>query len=141
MLLVMLWAMSTVALNAQEIATWIGGTPGRANDWNTAQNWSPQRVPGELSVVVIKSANNGHNAQPVIANGVEVAAVELYAGAVLTITPNGYLAIDGTDTYSEGLSLFGGYLENKGKVTLSNIDEQFIDLDSFMAYRVEVLEE
>ena len=47
--------LTLTTISAQTTATWIGGTPGKPNDWNTPYNWSEGRVPDENAQVIIPS--------------------------------------------------------------------------------------
>ena len=122
-LIVALFMLSSTILSAQETIRWEGGTPGNETNWNEARNWSGHQIPDEISLVVIKKQNSGHNAQPVITNDVVVAEIEIHSGAVLTISNNATLIIDGEFTHSEGLVNYGGTLINHGILIEKNIDQ------------------
>lgn len=106
---------------AQQVIEWVGGTPGKEQSWNEASNWSTNQVPDEYSIVVIKFKNTGHNAQPIIEQSVHVASIQIHSGALLTIDGGADLLIDGTYTFSEGLSNYGGKIDNAGIINLLNI--------------------
>lgn len=120
-LIIAILTFSTSLIIAQNTVTWIGGTPGNETSWDEPRNWSDHKIPNENSIVVIKRLNSGHNAQPVIEEMVEVASIEVQANAQLTIEGNGALIIDGSFTYSEGISLYGGEVINKGTVHLYSL--------------------
>ncbi|MDF1865624.1 MAG: hypothetical protein P1U70_12370 [Saprospiraceae bacterium] len=120
-LIIAILTFSTSFIIAQNTVTWIGGTPGNETNWEVAKNWSNNQVPNENSVVVIKYLNSGHNAQPIVENFVEVASIEVQANAQLTIEANAELIVDGSFTYSEGISLYGGEVINKGTVHLYSL--------------------
>ncbi|MDB4727915.1 hypothetical protein OAF63_03915 [Saprospiraceae bacterium] len=120
-LIIAILTFSTSLIIAQNTVTWVGGTPGNETSWEEPKNWSDNKVPNENSVVIIKDFNSGHNAQPVITENVEVASIEIQANAQLTIEENGELIIDGSFTYSEGISVYGGEVINKGTVHLYSL--------------------
>ena len=70
--------------------------------------------------------NNGHFSQLVIDNEVHIAWLEVHSGAELTITAAGKLTVDGSYTYSEGISLYGGFLHSDGKIIFKDIEIEFI---------------
>ena len=127
--MIFFFAMTTITASAQIKTEWIGGTPGKETSWNEPRNWSTNHVPDEFSCVVIKSKNNGHNAQPVLKEEVQVISIEVQTGAQLTITETGHLAIDVTETFSKGMMVFGGRIENSGEISLRNIDEKYTKLN------------
>lgn len=121
-LLMLISILSCTALIAQNDVTWIGGTPGKQADWNEARNWSNQRVPDEYSNVIIKWANSGHHAQPVISGEANVLSIEIHGGATLSLEEDAHLSIDGGHAYTLGIQLYGGRLVNDGQIDLHNID-------------------
>lgn len=123
-LLVLISILSCTALIAQNDVTWLGGTPGRQTEWNEARNWSNQRVPDEYSNVIIKWANSGHHAQPVIDGKAEVLSIEIHGGATLSLGEDARLSIDGEHAYTMGIQLYGGRLINNGQIDLHNIDHR-----------------
>ncbi len=83
-----------VSLNAQKIATWKGGTPGRTTDWECATNWKEGRVPNEFSSVVIPDVSTTTFVYPVISKGiVEIASLECAPVAKLTLKHNAQIVI------------------------------------------------
>lgn len=121
LIIVSLCLISTF-LTAQDTHVWKGGTPGNETNWNEPKNWNNHEVPSEDSYVVIPFHNSGHFSQPEISNQVIIAALELQSNAELKVKPSGKLIIDGTYTYSEGISIYGGKLNNYGILELNNID-------------------
>jgi hypothetical protein len=121
LIIALLTLTSTIAI-AQNTVTWKGGTPGNETNWNESKNWSNNQVPDEFTNIIIKALNTGHFAQPVVSENVEVASIEIQAGAKLTVTESGQILIDGIDTYSEGIVSYGGLLVNEGIINLVNID-------------------
>ena len=113
-------------LTAQTTITWKGGTPGKETVWNEARNWDQHRLPNENDRVIIRTENNGHFAQPILNESAKVAWIEIYAGSSLTIAENSTLIIDGQYTHSEGISIFGGSLNVKGRIQIKDVDSQFI---------------
>jgi hypothetical protein len=126
LLLLLLSAFLPLLMNAQTTITWKGGTPGQENQWNEPQNWDAHRIPNENDRVVIKMTHNGHFSQPVINTKVHIAWLEIYAGAELTLAPSGQLTLDGTYTYSEGISMYGGHLSSAGEIIFKDIEFEFI---------------
>ena len=126
LIIALLTLLSTTAI-AQNTVTWKGGTPGKEQAWNEARNWSDNRVPDVFSNVIIKALETGHHAQPLIEESLEVASIEIQAGASLTIKESGKVLIDGTDTYTLGIVNYGGNLINDGTISLKNIDESSAD--------------
>ncbi|MDB4286059.1 hypothetical protein N9933_02035, partial [bacterium] len=80
-------------------------------------------TPDEDAHVVIKVLHTGHYAQPVINESVEVASIEIQAGATLTIEENGEVLIDGEYTYTQGIVNNGGSLINQGQISLLNVED------------------
>lgn len=89
-----------VALSAQKIATWKGGTPGRVSDWNCATNWKEGRVPDEFSNVFIPDVSTSTFNYPIIKNGsVEIASLQCAPAAKLTLLNHAEIIV--LDTPSE----------------------------------------
>ncbi|MFN0174199.1 MAG: hypothetical protein ACKVU0_06090 [Saprospiraceae bacterium] len=75
--------------NAQKIATWKGGTPGRNTEWNCPGNWKEGRVPNEFSSVVIPDISTSTFSYPVVRKGtVEISSLQCAPGAKLTVLGN-----------------------------------------------------
>jgi len=75
--------------NAQKIATWKGGTPGRNTDWNCPGNWKEGRVPNEFSKVVIPDVSTCTFSYPVVRKDtVEISSLQCAPGATLTLLGN-----------------------------------------------------
>ena len=131
-IMIVLLAVTSNFLFAQQQITWVGGTPGKENRWEEPKNWDAQRVPDENSKVLIKTCYSGHNAQPIINTSVDVASIELQDGARLTINGQAKLIIDGTYTYSQGIVNYGGHIINEGIIQLNEIanTENLTMLDS-----------
>lgn len=117
--------ITSTSLFAQNTIIWKGGTPGNETSWNEAKNWSSNQVPDEFSCIIIKRLNSGHQAQPIIKETVEATSIEIQSGATLTVTENGLLLIDGANTYSKGITMYGGNLVNKGIIQLNNIEDTY----------------
>jgi hypothetical protein len=111
----------TTTTFAQDETQWIGGTPGQETEWHQARNWSTNEVPDEDTHVVIDFLNSGHNSQPTISQDAVAASIEVRSLGKLTITDNAELIIDGMDTYTEGISLYGGQIENLGSIFFYNL--------------------
>ncbi|KAA3624816.1 MAG: hypothetical protein DWQ02_22615 [Bacteroidetes bacterium] len=120
--LILLLSLLSVFAFSQKTLTWKGGTPGNEHDWYEPKNWDKNIVPDEDSYVIIKRLNTGHDAQPVIAEKVIVAYIELQSRSILTISNKGSLILDGSYTYSEGINFYGGQLLNEGVLNLKGIE-------------------
>jgi len=105
-LLIVLVTQSLNSVNAQNI--WIGGTPAHETDWNTARNWSENKVPDWTGDVIIADVSTISGYFPVIDGEVEpIAHLEIQSNALLTIKPTGVLMIDGISTFNTGITLIG----------------------------------
>ncbi|MCB0585558.1 MAG: hypothetical protein KDD06_09580 [Phaeodactylibacter sp.] len=125
-LVLVLMLLAPVFLSAQRSITWKGGTPGKASCWNEPANWDANRVPGENDHVIIRPNKSSSTARPVIFSEVQVASIEIQAGAELYIAETGKLVVDGEYTYSEGISIYGGKLVSEGEVILKAVDDGFL---------------
>lgn len=102
-------------LGAQTTATWIGGTPGRSNEWTCASNWKESRTPDEFSLVVIPADKMFY---PVIKGEVDaIDALLLESGAVMTLADNASLTILGETGRMGGMILLGT-IQNEGIIDL-----------------------
>ena len=82
------------AANAQRTATWKGGTPGKANEWNCPTNWKEGRVPDAFSDVIIPDVATIGGFQPVIRHPEEgVNSLTVLPGAQLRIEAPGALEV------------------------------------------------
>jgi len=76
--------------------------------------------------------NSGHHAQPEIESNIEVASIEIQAGASLTIGEKGEVLIDGEYNFTEGIVNYGGSIINDGIISLFNVDgftsEKFLEV-------------
>ncbi|MFN0214149.1 MAG: hypothetical protein ACKVT2_07820 [Saprospiraceae bacterium] len=83
-----------VSLNAQKTATWKGGTPGRATDWDCSSNWKEGRVPDEFSFVVIPDVSTSTFCYPMISEGVvEIASLQCAQSAKINIGGNAQIVV------------------------------------------------
>ena len=99
------------ALDAQTTATWMGGTPGRTQDWNCPTNWKEGRVPDEFSQVIIPADRHTY---PVIRTAVDdIDALRVDGGSQLTLASEGLLNILGESGRLNGMSIFG-LIQNNG---------------------------
>lgn len=99
------------ALDAQTTATWMGGTPGRTQDWNCPTNWKEGRVPDEFSQVIIPADRHTY---PVIRTAVDdIDALRVDGGSQLTLASEGQLNILGESGRLNGMSIFG-LIQNNG---------------------------
>jgi hypothetical protein len=97
---------------AQKTATWKGGSPGQATNWNCAANWKEGRVPNEFSDVIIPTLSN--DAYPVITMAVDdVNALFLMSAAYLRIEKNGALTV-----YEHAQIMPGTTIHNDGWLVL-----------------------
>lgn len=113
-------------LTAQTNIVWKGGTPGKETCWNEPRNWDADRVPCENDHVIIRAENNGHFSQPVLNGSTQIASMEIGSGAELRVSESGKLLLDGSATYSEGISMYGGKLVSEGEIVLKGISPEFI---------------
>ena len=120
---VSIFLIPCLATFAQSV--WVGGTPGRASDWMEPRNWQDQQVPGWEDNVVIPHL--WHDNYPEIGRVVPaIAHLEVEVGARLSITPKGYLPINGGSTSNCGILLIGT-IHNQGVVSIINTAEASID--------------
>jgi hypothetical protein len=126
LIIILLAACLPLFINAQTTITWKGGTPGKETKWNEPKNWDAYRIPNEDDKVIIKMENSGHFSQPVINDEVHIAWLEIHSGAELTIAATGQLTLEGTYTYSEGISIYGGNLSSDGEIIFKDIEAGFI---------------
>ena len=98
---------------------WLGGTPGAEADWNTAQNWSQNRVPDWTdSEVIIPNVESQARPFPVVNSIVpEIAHLNVQGGAKVTITESGSLVINGGTTYNYGI-INTGDVYNAGNLVI-----------------------
>jgi hypothetical protein len=87
-----------VSLYAQKTATWKGGTPGRACDWECATNWKEGRVPDEFSNVIIPDVSTSTFSYPVLENDVEILSLSCLAPARLLVRNNAQIMVLQTST-------------------------------------------
>jgi hypothetical protein len=121
-LITILLVFSTAFISGQHVIIWKGGTPGKEKSWDEPRNWYSNKVPDEFSNVIIKHANNGHFKMPEINGEVQIVSIQIFAKSYVTISDTGKLFIDGADTYSEGILLFGGDIQNTGVIRYENVD-------------------
>ncbi len=119
-----IFALFSTTVFCQYVSTWTGGTPGKENLWSEARNWSNNKVPDEDTHVVIKSLNSGHNAMPLISRDVHVASLEIHSRGKLIIADSGSLTVGTDGIYSDGLSLYGGSVQNAGTIHFINFSAE-----------------
>lgn len=91
--------LAAFTANAQKIATWKGGAPGHATDWNYPANWEEGRVPNEFSWVIIPDVSTSTFSNPVLNDGaVEVWSLQIFSGATLHIGRAARLMVTGQDS-------------------------------------------
>ena len=113
--IVILLVSISSSLSAQTTSTWIGGTPGRATDWNCANNWKENNVPDENSQVIIPADRLYY---PVLREEVDpIDALMVQSGAEITLTHSANLTILGSTGRMDGMMLFGN-IENEGTLDL-----------------------
>ena len=112
--------LGTTLLTAQETAFWIGGTPGQETNWHVARNWSNNQIPDEFTNVIIERANSGHSSQPVISASAEALSIKLY-NSTLTVTTKGLVLINGSFSFSDGIDMINGTIDNNGTIELKDI--------------------
>lgn len=103
------------SLSAQISATWQGGKPGRANDWNCPSNWSEGRVPDEFTQVIIPT---GKQFYPVIQyTSMAIDALLMEGGSTLDIFEGASLLILG-ETGRFDCSIVLGQIRNEGTLEI-----------------------
>jgi len=82
---------------------WIGGSPGRENDWHCHKNWSKFKVPNEFNKVIIPDTRTSTFVYPVIEKGnVTIHSLEMHPGTILYVKQKSSLFIlDKLATFSE----------------------------------------
>lgn len=94
-----LFALSALSLQAQKIATWKGGAPGHATEWNYPANWKENRVPNEFSQVIIPDVSSSTFSNPVLdGEVVEIWSLQIFSGASLRIGKSARLIVTGQDS-------------------------------------------
>ncbi len=107
---------------------WRGGTPGKETDWNTAKNWSQNRVPDWSQDVIIPDVSTQSGYYPMIDKVVDmIPHLEIHSNATLTIQTHGKIVIDGQTTFNSGIFL-SGELIAKGDLLIVHTALQKIDL-------------
>mgnify|MGYP001015538134 CR=1 len=107
-----------ITTSAQTTATWAGGTPGRAQDWNCPTNWKEGRVPDEFSQVIIPADRHTY---PVIRTEVnDIDALLVEGGSTLTLAASGELTVLGESGRLNGMSIIGG-IQNDGMLRYEGI--------------------
>ena len=82
----LLFTLFCTSAFSQKIATWKGGTPGKAADWNCAANWKEGRVPDEFSQVIIPDVSTSGFSNPTLISGeAEIWSIQIHSGASLRI--------------------------------------------------------
>jgi hypothetical protein len=89
--------------------TWVGGSAGKTNDWNTAANWSPSGVPAATDS---SSIPGGLTAYPMLTASAAnlVKNVTIDSNASLTIGAGGSLSLSGNIAAAGTLNISGGTL-------------------------------
>ena len=106
---------------------WKGGTPGKETDWNTAKNWSQNRIPDWTQDVVIPDVSTQSGYFPIITQTVDaIPHLEIQGNATLTILSTGRLFIDGETNYNSGIHLIGKLI-SKGEIDIMNT--AFMEVD------------
>ena len=107
---------------------WVGGTPGKESDWNTAKNWSQNRIPDWTQDVIIPDVSTQSGYFPIIDSDVDpIPHLAIYSNAILTILREGKITIDGKTTFNSGLYLVGKII-SKGDVVI--INTALIEIDN-----------
>ncbi len=106
------------SINAQNY--WKGGIPGKETDWNTARNWSENKVPDWSEEVIISDVSTQSGCFPIINNSIpSIAHLKIYSNATLTILSKGNLLINGSVTYNSGVYLAGKII-SEGEIIITN---------------------
>ena len=91
--IIALFSLISLSVQAQKIATWKGGTPGRTTAWDCATNWKEGRVPNEFSNVVIPDVSTNTFSYPMIDKDVEILSLSCTAPALLKIRNNAQVIV------------------------------------------------
>lgn len=120
--------------------SWIGGTPGAETEWSTPKNWSENRVPDwRDESVIISDVSTQSGFFPIISKEVaEIPHLRLEGNSTLTISKNGILIINGSDTYNFGILNIGrvinyGYIsiQDTGLSPLENTEKNIENRGAF----------
>ncbi|HOY08258.1 MAG TPA: hypothetical protein PLO67_22775 [Saprospiraceae bacterium] len=99
LVLTALLTLTSLSLQAQKIATWKGGAPGHATEWNYPANWKENRVPNEFSQVIIPDVSASTFSNPVLdGEVVEIWSLQMFSGASLRIGKSARLIVTGQDS-------------------------------------------
>lgn len=99
---------------------WKGGTVGAESDWNTAENWSTNKVPTITDSVIIPNVSHITGHFPSITTSIPpIAHLEIQKGARLHIQKSGIFIINGQYSFDYGLNCKGLFL-NQGQVIIRN---------------------
>ena len=112
LLLALLFTLNEAHAQIQNV--WVGGMPGRPIDWNTAANWSLQRVPNAFHDVVIPNTSSTTFSYPVIDDAVEIHSLRIEKGAKLVILETGKLELNAIGTTMDDVLANQGEIENRG---------------------------
>lgn len=113
---------------------WKGGTPGKETDWNTAENWSQNRIPDWTQNVIITDVSSVSGYFPIINSVLEpIPYLEIHSNASLTILPNGKVTVDGNTTFNYGIYLLGTLI-SQGDLVIMNtaLNDIELELGSFL---------
>ena len=87
--IIALFSLISLNIQAQRTATWKGGTPGRATDWNCPSNWKEGRVPDEFTIVIIPDVSTSSFSYPTISEDtVVIASLQVASNARLRLRRN-----------------------------------------------------
>ena len=116
LLFLLLLALTASTAFSQTTNTW--SNTATSADWNTAANWSLNRVPLATDDVVIGTATN----QPVLSTTAVASTVEVQGGASLSISSTGSLSINGSKTVDNFTTAFlnRGTVNSGGQLVLGN---------------------
>ena len=110
----------SIAIQAQNTVRWTGGTPGSETNWESPKNWTPNRVPSSNDLVIIPDCSSKGGFYPELTKTAgPIAHLRVEGGARLTILSGAQLAIDGSTTFNDGITLYGT-LHNEGHLSVSN---------------------
>jgi len=100
---------------------WKGGTPGKESDWNTASNWSKNKIPDwTFNYIIIPNTDASTQSYPIIKNWIEpIPHLKIEAGAQLLIAKGGGIIIDGSTTFNHGI-INNGFIQNDGAVHINH---------------------
>ena len=90
-----------LSMNAysQKLIQWIGGHPGQETKWECPANWDNNKLPDELSDVMISNQSSHGNFYPIVNSIVKINSLQLLDKTYLNIGPKAVIHIMNTKEY------------------------------------------